>query len=316
MNNQNKSSAEENRVCLFRTKQSRCKTSVRKNLPLVICELHLRHYFGLEVGYVKFDGKSNIGFVGGFLKPVIGKTIKRGTIIVPTKLYFDRIVRPQEVDSTLTPEDIPTMLDGFVINPQIMHTIKEYGRRWPLSFEHRQIIEMYRNFIGTEVVDPGPEQLDHYPGLIAQIESTKTGSITHIRNQPISRIFQHDHVYAQDNNSDLTSISNLNISLSFQYFLNHCLYSEMKLLHNKDYYLHHLNFNCKFIPRIGLVATQDIPDPLFLVIDGQTAGTSIYYHMHVSEQDKIIQEDKYDLKYFDAEMTFNEAFKGGFCPSG
>lgn len=79
------SSTVENRACIFVTKNSRCKTTARKNLPLLICEYHLRQYFGLEVGYVRIDGKSEVGIVGGFLKPVIGKMIKQGTIIVPTK---------------------------------------------------------------------------------------------------------------------------------------------------------------------------------------------------------------------------------------
>lgn len=297
-------------VCIFKSKNSRCKSSPRKNLPLLICEHHLKQYLGLEVGYVKLDGDKKIGMVGGFLKPIVGKMIPRSTVVIPSKVFFDLKTRPAEIDTTRY-----TTVDGNLeLNSSIATTVAQYATKFLEKIEERQVIEMFRNFTGVENVDPGPEQKDEFPGLQATVESLKVRSNVHIRNQPVSKAMQNDALYVDGDTHDLIKTSRLSISSNFQYFLSNCLFSEMRIKVNGNYFVDYLHPNLHYIKDVGLVASEDIMDPNFLILDGRSSGSLIYYQSHIGMMDKIIQEAQYSLVNFAKESALNEAWKGGICP--
>lgn len=298
-------------VCIFRTKNSRCKSTARKNLPLLICEHHLKLYLGLEVGYVKLDGDKKVGMVGGFLKPVIGKMITRSTVVVPSKVFFDLKTRPAEINV----EQYNTVDGNLELNSSIATTVKQYATKFLEKIEERQVIEMFRNFIGIENVDPGPDQKDEFPGLQANVESLKVRSNVHIRNQPVSKAMLNDGLYVETNDGQrLLKTSNMQISSNFQYFLSNCLFSEMRINVGNNYFVDYLHPNLHYVQDVGLVATEDIMDPNFLILDGRSSGSLIYYQSHIGLMDKIIQESQYSLTNFPKENALNEAWKGGLCP--
>lgn len=294
-------------VCIFKSKNSRCKSSARKDLPLLICEHHLRQYLGLEVGYVKLDGDKLVGMVGGFLKPVVGKMITRSTVVIPSKIFFDIKARPGEMM-----DDKYKTIDGHLnLNPSIATTVQLYATKILEKVEERQIIEMFRNFIGIENVDPGPTQTDEFPTLQASVESLKVRSNVHIRNQPVAKAMAYDGLYVGD---ELVQTARLNISTNFQYMLSNMLFSEMRINVDGNYFTDYLHPNVHFVKDVGLVATEDIMDPNFLILDGRTSGSLIYYQSHVGLMDKIIQESQYSLINFPKENALNRAWKGGMCP--
>lgn len=289
--------------CIFKTKKSRCRSSVRKDLPLLICEQHLKQYYGLEVGYVEIDDVSNIGLSGGLLKPIKGYSIfSRNQVIVPTRNFFDMVYRSMDVS------DETGLTRKYSLSNRIQETVREYASSFPDSMEHRQVIETYRNFIESDDVNPGPKQTDELSKLQAAVQANKTRSEVYIRNQPVNKTLLHNLINV---NGKPTNMESLKWSKNFQYMVANCMFSAMEIQANQKQYIDWLQFNVQFVPNVGLVATETIADPAFLVIDGFTSGSQIFYNAHVGLLPKIVHDSKYTIKDFPQQYALNEAFKGG-----
>lgn len=295
--------------CLFKGKRSRCKSSARKDLPLMICEGHLRQYFGLEVGNELIDDLNQVGLVGGFLKPVKNNIFKRNHVIVPTKYFFDLVYRNEDMATT----DIQ-LTSTYTMSTPIEEAVRDYATKYPNSIDHRHVIEMYRNFINKENVDPGQNQKDEYRKLQALVEINKAESEVYIRSQPVGKTLQDNQIYLGDTPKTITEAIGADRKIwspHFQYFMNNCLFSEMEIQKNSNKYTSCLPFNVKFEDKVGLVATEQIGDPLYLVVDGRTIGSQIYYNAHVSIGQKVIQVPNHSLKDFPEQYALNIAIKEG-----
>ena len=291
--------------CVFKTKKSRCKSDARMDLPLLICQQHLKQYYGLELGYVEIDDINHVSFAGSFLKPIKGYSIfNRNEVIIPTKEFFDANTRPGDVDETNQ-----SFLKKFTMNKRITETIREYAQNFPESMEDRHVIEMYRNLIGPEHADPGPTLKDQLPKLQASVETSKVQSQVYIRTQPVFKTLEHNNLYIE--NQSINIHSSNKFSENFQYLLNNCLYSEMEIDYNEGHYLDVIPPNTIYVERVGLVATEQIADPLYLILDGHTSGSPIFYNAHVTLLPKIVQESKYTVKDIPKQYKLNEAWKGG-----
>lgn len=292
----------EETTCIFKTKKSRCKSSPRMDLPLLICQHHLKQYYGLELGHVEIDDISHVSFAGSFLKPIKGFSIfSRNEVIIPTKQFLDLRLRPNNSENK--------MYKSYTLNKRIEENIRQYGISFPDTMDDRHVIEMYRNFVGAEIVDPDPEMTHHYPKLQAAVESSKTQSAVYIRNQPVSKTLNHNYLYV--GTDEINIHTNSPFSINFQYLLNNCLYSEMEISYNEGNYIDHIPANTTYVKDVGLVATEQIADPLYLILDGRTSGSQVFYQAHVGLLQKQIQEIKYSVKDIPKQYILNEAWKSG-----
>lgn len=268
-----------------------------------MCEQHLKQYYGLEVGYVEIDDVGNIGLSGGLLKPIKGYNIfNRNQVIIPTRNFFDMVYRSMDVPDTAG------LTRVYAMSNRIQETVREYATSFPDSMEHRQVIEMYRNFIESDNVNPGQKQTDELSRLQAAVQAKKTSSEVYIRNQPVNQTLPHNVINVKGKPN---AINKMKWSLNFQYLLNNCMFSAMEIQVNTKTYLDWLPFNVQWVEGVGLVATEQIADPMFLVVDGFTAGSQIFYNAHVGILPKVVYDSKYTIKDFPKQYALNEAFKGG-----
>lgn len=291
--------------CIFKGKKSRCRSEPRKDLPLLICQQHLKQYYGLEVGYEQIDGVKHVSFTGGFLRPIFGySTFSRNEVIIPTKHFLDLNIHTEDKDTKDS-----ELLERFTLNNRIVETLREYANDYPDTMDHRHVVEMYRNFVADENADTDPIHTENLPVLQAIVEARKKHSEVFIRNQPVSRTLKDNLLYTDKQMA--LSIIDMKLSKNFQYLLNNILYSEFKIQAYGTSYLDMIPFNTTFIPNVGLVATEMIVHPLYLVIEGRSSGSPIYYNAHVGLIPKTIQPFKYTVKDVPKQYTLNEAWKGG-----
>ena len=292
----------ESTVCLFSASKADCKSPRRTNLTMVACKNHLKEYYGLEMGYHLDDHPTNVAWVGGFLRPVKNFSyFKRNTVIFPTKEFFDRTQRPEEYDNA------NANVRKYQMNPIILDYIRKYGMNAGKNVDYRLVIEMYRNLMDTKV-DPGPNQKTQLQNLITLIRSKISISVSNITDQAIYNVLPHCSVYV---NNELKSLKDLNISKIMQYILFNCLFSEAKITFEEDNFPDYLPYNCEFIPNIGLVATELINHPHFLVINGLSVGSQVFYNAFVSLVQKEVLHKNYTLKDIPPQYALTYALKSG-----
>lgn len=291
--------------CIFKGKKSRCRSEPRKDLPLLICQQHLKQYYGLEVGYEQIDGVKHVSFTGGFLRPIFGySTFSRNEVIIPTKHFLDLNIHSEDKDANES-----HLLQKYTLNNRIVETLREYANDFPDTLEHRHVVEMYRNFIEDKPADTDPKHTDNLPKLQALVEARKKHSEVFIRNQPVSKTLKDNWIFL--NSKTATNITHMPWSKNFQYLLNNCLYAQFQIHAHGTKYFDNIPFNTTFVEDVGLVATEMIVHPLYLVIEGKATGSPIYYNAHVGLVQKLIQPSKFTVKDVPKQYTLNEAWKGG-----
>lgn len=304
-------------ICIFTPSKAECKGAPMKNLTMLMCEKHLRDYYGLELGYVEFDNITHYTYVGYFLKPVRDVAIfQRHTVIIPTKMFFDKHFRAMDFEQAVkekkyTNDQLQNLMDdvNYTMNPRISEIVRNYAKHAPQSVDQRHVFEMYRNFLDDNT-DVGPLQPDELIRLQALINVKKVASKTMIDLQPSSKILEHNQVY-DDIKSTINKITDLKLSVHMQYLMSNCLYSEFQIKHGENSFIDYLPFNVKYIKNVGLVATEQIGNPLFLVLDGRSTGSQIYLNVHVTPLEKVIQKANYQLKDLPKPFSLNEVFKSG-----
>lgn len=304
-------------ICIFTPNKSECKGGAMKNLTMLMCEKHLRDYYGLELGYVEFDNITHYTYVGYFLKPVRDVAIfQRNTVIIPTKIFFDKHFRTSDFDdrkelNQYLKEDLENLTDevNYTMNPRITEIVRNYAKNAPQSVEQRHVIEMYRNFLDDRT-DVGPLQQDELIRLQALINVKKVASKTMIDLQPSSKILKDNKIYDYKTEA-LKDITEMKMSTHMQYLMSNCLYSEFQVKHKSDIFTDYLPYNVKYIKNIGLVATEQIGNPLFIVLDGRCIGSQTYLNVHVTPLEKVIQKANYQLKDLPKPFALNEVFKSG-----
>lgn len=292
----------ESTACLFNASKADCRAPKRTNLSMVMCQKHLKDYFGLEMGYHQDDHPTNVAWVGPFLRPIKNMSyFKRNTVIFPTKEFFDKTLRPEEYSKT----DIK--IRKYQMNPFILDYIRKYGLHPNKSVENRLVIEMYRNLMSTKV-DPGPKHETLFPNLISLVRSKKAISESNIQDQSIHDCLGDVSFYKD---GSLVALPNSDLSLCMQYILFNCQYSEMKIAYDGDHFADYLTYNCEFVDRVGLVATELINHPHPLIVNGVSAGSQIFYNAFVSMVQKEVLHKNYSLKDIPSQYALTNALKSG-----
>lgn len=292
----------ESTVCLFNSSKADCRAPKRTNLNMLICQKHLKDYFGLEMGFHQDDHPTNIAWVGGFLRPVKNISyFKRNTVIFPTKKFFDQTLRPEEYKNR------DANFRKYQMNPIIIEYIRKYGMTSGKSVEPRLVLEIYRNLMDDKV-DPGPGLSTHIANLSTLVRSKKTISESLIQDQSVFNIFDQIAIFYKDK---FVPITDLNISKCMQYILVNLLYSEMKITYEQEYFSDYLQYNCEFVEDVGIVATELINHPHYLVINGSCTGSSIFYNSFVSLVQKEVVHKNYTLKDIPSQYALPNALKSG-----
>lgn len=292
----------ESTACLFNSSRSDCRSPKRTNLSMLVCQKHLRDYFGLEMGYHQDDHPTNVAWVGPFLRPVKNTTFfKRNTVIFPTKEFFDKTLRPEEFGR------MDHSFRKYQMNPFILDYIRKYGLHPGKSVENRLVIEMYRNLM-TNKVDPGPKHDTLLPNLISLVRSKKAISESNIQDQAIFDCLKDVSIYKSN---DLKNITECDLSICMQYILFNCQYSEMKITFDNENFADYLTYNCEFVEGIGLVATELITHPHPLIVNGLCVGSQIFYNAFVSLVQKEVLQRNYTLKDIPSQYALTNALKSG-----
>lgn len=293
--------------CIFKSTQAECTGPRRTNLSMVACKTHLKDHFGLEMGHHEDDHPTNVAWVGGFLRPVKNISyFKRNTVILPTKEFFDRTQRPEEYD------DLKADFRKYQMNPIIIDYIRDYGLHAGKSFDRRFVIEMYRNFMcDNKNVDPGPKQKTQMQDLTAVLRSRISMSESNIQDQSIFNHLKDFSIYV---GGQLKRITDLNLSIIMMYILTNFLYSEMQITPDEEEFTDLLPYNCEYVDNIGVVATELINHPHFLVINGVGKGSPVFYNSIVSLVKKEVVRKKYTLKDVPSQYALTTALKSGsYC---
>lgn len=292
--------------CLFGPSSAKCVGPNREHLSMLICKKHLLNFYGLEMHLHEEDNATVAGFVGGFLRPVKNVAyFPRNTVIIPTKQFFDRTMRPEHFEIAHETIDYRK----YQMNPIIMEYIRKYGMTPNKSVELRLGIEMYRNMM-TDNVDTGPKQESYLHNLTALIRAKKSVSESYIHDQSIFKTLQNNALYVGNN---LVPVNNatLALSISMQYLLYNCLFSEAEITNNSGKFIDYLHHNCEFIPEVGLVATEYINWPHPLVMYGKSSGSQIFYNAIISLIKKDVVTKKYKLNEIPEQYALTDALKSG-----
>lgn len=292
----------ESTECLFNPNKSTCKSPKRTNLSMLICQKHLRDYFGLEVGYHLDDHPTNIAWVGPYLRPIKNLTyFKRNTVIFPTKEFFDKTMRPEEYGK------MDNKFRKYQMNPAIINQIRLYSLNTGKTAENRFVIEMYRNMMSIKV-DPGPRHETMFPQLQSIIQSKKSISETLISNQSIYPCLEDAFLYI---GGHIVALKSEKFHVCMQYLLFNCLYSEFKVTYDDEKFSDCLLYNCEYVPEVGLVTTELINYPHPLIINGLRSGSQIFYNSLVSTVQKEVLQKNYTLKDIPPQYAFTNALKSG-----
>lgn len=291
-------------ACLFNARGADCRAPKRTNLSMVMCQKHLKDLYGLEMGYHQDDHPTNVAWVGPFLRPVKNSAyFKRYTVIFPTKQFFDRTQRPEEFN------DRNSNYRKYQMNPFILDYIRKYGLNPGKSVENRLVIEMYRNLNSLDKdVDPGPKHETLFPNLISLVRSKKSISESHIRDQAIFECLKDVSIYTPKGPK---SLPDTDLSITMQYILFNCQFSEIKVTFDTDNFADYLPYNCEFVDGIGLVATELINYPHPLIVNGVGSGSQIFYNAFVSMVQKEVLHKNYSLKDIPSQYALTNALKSG-----
>ncbi|GBN35409.1 hypothetical protein AVEN_73736-1 [Araneus ventricosus] len=90
----------ENGECVFNIKKSKCYAKKRTTVHMLMCESHLKTYYGLMLKYVAHETETDQPVVRGFLKPLSGIAFAPNTVIIPTQNFCDFYFRSFDTDMT------------------------------------------------------------------------------------------------------------------------------------------------------------------------------------------------------------------------
>lgn len=294
----------ESTTCVFNpVKGGTCKSLKRTSLSMLMCQKHLRDYFGLEMGYHQEDLPSMVALVGGYLQPVKNMAhFKRMTVIIPTKNFFDRTFRSEYFESE------PKYRE-YQMNPIIIENVNKYGINAGKSLENRLVIEIYRNLMHLKS-DPVPNQETHLHDLLSAVRVNKKNSESYIEDQSIYKTLKDNYINIEDVPVPIND-PKLEFSLSIQYMLYNCTFSELQIDHAGERFSDYVTYNCEFVEDIGLVATEMINWPHPLIVNGYRIGSQTFYNSKVTLVKKEIVQKNYTLKDIPPQYAVTNALKSG-----
>lgn len=269
-----------------------------------MCAKHLEEFFGLEMGYYIHETETSFKYIGGFLKPKPGVVFSKNTVLIPTRHFFDSYYRPEDKRDSIDIE--------YKMNPVIHTLISHLANLSENNVNRRYPIEIIRNLTHVDVnTGPEPNQMYLLRNVITMVTSNKTVSEVQIQTQSISKCFEDFGIRLEAGLKNYRKLSDLKeVSTCMKYLFLNCLFTE-HAIDKSISYTDSIMYNTKWIPEIGLVTTEDVADPHFLVIHGYSFGSQIYYNAVVSTVKKDVLQKKTTLKDVPSQYYLANAFRGG-----
>ncbi len=293
--------------CLLNSNANNCRGPKRKHINMVMCNRHLEEFFGLEMGFVVHETEMSHKYVGGFLKPKKGVVFQRNTVLFPTQEFFDRYYRPEDVNLMNVYNTAK-----FKMNPVLdeMMRFLSSGSSEEKSGK-RYLVEIIRNMvIKADLLNSGPAEIQKFlfKNMIQLIASKITFTETSIKTQAISSHLDTMQLWQNDR---MVQIKDLNFTKIMEYILFNCLFAEHLINHEQQQYTDNMMYNVEWVDKIGLVTTESIGDPMFLVVHGISSGSQSFYNALVSTVKKDVVQRKTTLNDLPTQFHINDSFRGG-----
>lgn len=293
-------------VCVFNSSRGECRGPNRYNVGMLMCQKHLEMIYGLCKMQVQHERPTKYLSVGGFLRPSPGVIFSRNTVIVPTQKFFDITFRPEDLQSTGDTEQYqmnPIIVE--FMNNSLIHKMDHNGA------DKRYMIEVIRNLANKpKDVNLIPENKNLMKNAVTLITTKLNFSESLIEKQSI-----YDHMLKNEIlvKGTFKKWKDSGLSTCFCYLLNNIMYQSHVLSKPTDAntVTDVMMFNTEFVNDVGLVATEEIANPMPLIVAGQSFGNVPYYNSIVAEVKKEVLQRKVTPRDLPTQFAANEMFRGG-----
>lgn len=310
-------------ICLFHHAKEPCGGKKPSHIQYLICDKHLKEIYGLHITWSPIETPTEMIYVGFNLSVYLNSFFRENDVIIPVRLFYDKIFRPTHVT--------PTEFDKkFRINQTLYKYIHGKMRNGVLDSNDRYTYEMIRNLSEkNEAVNVNPtKNCEHDPQAISFLTSKMTVSDTYIKNYILPSTYKNISVYGIDDQPNGTDLDNIEtLSLGFRYLLSKGEYCVHIASDDTDKVseTQRLRPNAIFVEGVGLVATRNISFPDTIVIAGIMRGfaqqaydtDNLYSEMCIVEPKEIVQPTK--LLPQQNKMPHQQSTRKGFqnsCLSG
>ncbi|KAG8175214.1 hypothetical protein JTE90_022637 [Oedothorax gibbosus] len=266
--------------CVFSGNKPECTGRKNHHVQHLMCDHHMREYFGLEIGYSYIETPTETIYVGFNLKPVPGVFFRSNDVILPVRSFVDKTYRPKQV--------VPLESDRiYRMNPRLNEFVQRLFNGGRITAGDRYTYEMIRNLSeNSKAVNVNPtDHCEAGPHPLALIGSKLYVAETFIQtNSNMNRINNMTlYIFGKDTtNPAETEIDKLNLSLSYMYMLSKMEFSS-HLAHSvqenptadvqSKLEVQRMKPNAMFIKDVGLVAISDISDPDVIIVSGCSRNT-------------------------------------------
>ncbi|GFT26036.1 uncharacterized protein NPIL_17061 [Nephila pilipes] len=294
-------------VCIFNTGKGGCGGRKNNHLQNLICEKHLKDYFGLELYHSYVETPTEVLYAGWILKPTAGVFFKPNDVILPVRLMYDKVYRSNQV--------VRTEADSlYKINPRTDEFMRVTLSEGKFAKSDRLIYEIIRNLSETSPninVNPS-EHCENDPKPIAYIRSKMAVSETFIQKLTTMN-YINNITLPLGKETPMTELGDL--SLSYKFIMSRMEYSShvAEDLQNQTKELPRLMYNAVYVPDVGVVAVADISDPDVIVLHGSSRGVVSpndygYYDEMVISHPKEVLYPKFSPHRMTAQNSVRRAF--------
>lgn len=284
----------------------------RNNVGMLMCQKHLEEIYGLSKFHVQHERPTKYHSVGGFLKPAPGVIFPRNTVIVPTQNFFDLTFRSEDMKQVQADQMI------YEMNPIIKEFMNNSLRNKTDANgpDKRYVIEMIRNLANKpKKVNLIPENLLLQKNAVTLIASKLSVSESLIEKQGIFDSISANEVLIGGVMTKPLAVKDGDLSVCYCYLLNNIMFQGHVL--SRTYagattsVTDMMMFNTEFVKDVGLVATEEIANPMPLVLAGQSYGSVPYYNSVVVEVKKDVIQRKITPRDLPAQFAASEMFRAG-----
>lgn len=301
--------------CVLNVTGAECKHTNRQNIKMLMCGKHLREMYGLEMWHVTHETEMSHEVIGGFLKPAKGVVFKRNTVILPEQRFFDVTYRPEDIAEDREGE-IPTVdMLQYHMNPSIQEFMSNMVNRNTRNQDSRLMYEVARNlcfppkeanmgpFAGQDRLMENAVQYVTNKLALSEAQIEKQSIFSHIQTKNF--IF-----YGGD---ELIPLAETKLSTCFKYMLSNCLFMghDLHLIGGGSAVTDYLMFNTHYQKGVGLVATEDIADPIPLIISGNSEASPVYYNVVCSSKKKRFEPVPVRPRDMPEQFSSQRVFRGG-----
>lgn len=300
----------------FTTSTGVCHGVANRNLYMEMCNKHLAQFFGLEMEFIEHDDKTEVTYVGAFLRPARNVVFPSNTVIVPTRDFLDWTIQPANYPADRRTSPAFQSLGTYELNPVIQEFIRQTSHnKGEMDKYKRLCIEVLRNWTADGDVTTGPRENQSYmlKNLITEVTASLSLCKTTIRTQTIYDVFPNFSLMCKGANDsvEMKRLTEVVMSDLMRYFIVNCYHSTHNTKFNRSVLHDYVFPNCMWVEDVGLVTLEKVARPNFLIVYGNSDGDQIYYNRFVNTVAKKTSTEKITEKDILPPYFMENAFRGG-----